>query len=69
MTTDTITFQVTQANSIDPFLFDGKRNMHFHFFVKTASGWDFRWVDQDLTREWLEQKIEEGVIYIFDDES
>lgn len=67
MITDTITFQVIQATSIEPFMVDGKRNMHYHFFVKTATGWDFRWIDENLTRAWLQEKIDEGVIYIFDD--
>lgn len=65
---DTITFFVKQADCIDPFTFEGKRNIHYHFFVKTESGWDFRWVDETTSSQWLKEKIAEGIIYIFDDE-
>lgn len=65
MQTDFINIQVVQATTIEPFMCEGGRNLHYHYFVKTPTGWDFRWVDEHTTSAWLKEKIAEGIIYIF----
>ena len=60
-----INIPVSKAENLEPFTFEGKRHLNYHYFQLTETGWLYRWVDIDTDVRWLEDKIKEGVIYIF----
>lgn len=62
-----ITFNVVRANDIKPFtLPDGTRHIGYHFFYLKDNTWQFRWIEIKTDPEWLQAKIQEGLIYVFD---
>ncbi|MNY44671.1 hypothetical protein D3C86_1797190 [compost metagenome] len=61
----TIEFSVQQATNLDPFTLNGKRNLNYHYFQITDKGWLFHWITESTDVSWLQEKIAEGVIYIF----
>lgn len=64
--TEKIAFSVKPASSIEDFKHqNGQRHMNMHFFLKTPDGWQWRWIEESTDPEWLQEKIAEGVVYIF----
>lgn len=61
----TIYFNVVQADSLNPFTINGKRNLNYHYFQLTDQGWFFHWITEETDVTWLKEKIEEQEIYIF----
>lgn len=62
-----ITFDVVQAKNLTPFtLADGTRHLGFHYFYLKNDEWQFLWVEKNTDPEWLQEKIEAGLIYVFD---
>jgi hypothetical protein len=60
-----INIPVCKAQNLEPFTYEGKRHLHYHYFQLTEKGWLYRWIEEETDVEWLKEKINEGVIYVF----
>lgn len=63
---ETIAFKVKPATSIEEFkLPSGRRHFNMHYFLKSTEGWQWRWIEEGTDPNWLQEKISEGLIFIF----
>lgn len=62
----TLKFDIIQVDSIAPFYWNELPYLHFHYFLLNPESGQFTWlwVEEKTDFEWLQQKINEGLIFI-----